>query len=296
MDLLLLLPLAAFAYVAGSIRILKQYERGVVFFLGKYTATKGPGIALVPLGFAQMKRVSMRIVAMDIPAQDVITRDNISVKVNAVLYFRVLEPSLAIIEIQDYLYATGQMAQTTLLSVLGQVELDELLADRRKVNDILKQIIDERTDFWGIEVSAVEIKDVLLPDGMRRAIARQAEAERERRAKVISAQGELQASETLAQAARMLQSQPASLTLRYLQTLTEIAAENNTTTIFPIPIDFFKTFFQRPDDAMPAPHPAAEPAPAALPAEPAVGKLTGFDPAEQLRQLRQAIPTEPKSE
>ena len=173
----------------------------------------------------------MRIVAMDIPPQDVITRDNISVKVNAVLYFRVLEPSLAIIEIQDYLYATGQMAQTTLLSVLGQVELDELLADRRKVNDILKQIIDERTDFWGIEVSAVEIKDVLLPDGMRRAIARQAEAERERRAKVISAQGELQASETLAQAARMLR-QPASLTLRYLQTLTEIAAENNTTPFF----------------------------------------------------------------
>ena len=296
MEFLWLLPLAAFAYVAGSIRILKQYERGVVFFLGKYTATKGPGLAVVPLGFAQMKRVSMRIVAMDIPPQDVITRDNISVKVNAVLYFRVLEPSLAIIEIQDYLYATGQMAQTTLLSVLGQVELDELLADRRKVNDILKQIIDERTDFWGIEVSAVDIKDVLLPDGMRRAIARQAEAERERRAKVISAQGELQASETLAQAARMLQSQPASLTLRYLQTLTEIAAENNTTTIFPIPIDFFKTFFQRPDDAMAAPHPTTVPIPAALPVEPSVGKLTGFDPADQLRQLRQAVRPEQEGE
>lgn len=296
MEWLLLLPLAAVLYVVGSIRILKQYERGVVFFLGKYTATRGPGIALVPLGFAQMKRVSLRIVAMDIPAQDVITRDNISVKVNAVLYFRVLEPSLAIIEIQDYLYATGQMAQTTLLSVLGQVELDELLADRRKVNDILKQIIDERTDFWGIEVSAVEIKDVLLPDGMRRAIARQAEAERERRAKVISAQGELQASETLAQAARMLQSQPASLTLRYLQTLTEIAAENNTTTIFPIPIDFFKTFFQRADDAMAAPHPATEQAPPALAAETTTGKLTGFDPSDQLRQLRQAVRPEPKSE
>jgi regulator of protease activity HflC (stomatin/prohibitin superfamily) len=176
--------------------------------------------------------------------------------------------------------------------VLGQVELDELLADRRKVNDILKQIIDERTDFWGIEVSAVEIKDVLLPDGMRRAIARQAEAERERRAKVISAQGELQASETLAQAARMLQSQPASLTLRYLQTLTEIAAENNTTTIFPIPIDFFKTFFQRPDDAMAAPHPAPAPAPA-ISAEPAAGKLSGLDPADQLRQLRAAVQAGP---
>ena len=300
MDLLLMIPFAAFVYLAGSIRILRQYERGVVFFLGKYTSTKGPGVAFVPLGFAQMKRVSLRIVAMDIPAQDVITRDNISVKVNAVLYFRVLEPSLAIIEIQDYLYATGQMAQTTLLSVLGQVELDELLADRRKVNDILKQIIDERTDFWGIEVSAVEIKDVLLPDGMRRAIARQAEAERERRAKVISAQGELQASETLAQAARMLQSQPASLTLRYLQTLTEIAAENNTTTIFPIPIDFFKTFFQRPDDAMAAPHPVAAPAPVEIPAEPGAGTLSGLDPAEQLRRLRATVQAgsgaEPKSE
>ena len=295
MDLLLLIPLAAFLYLAGSVRILRQYERGVVFFLGKYTTTKGPGVAFVPLGFAQMKRVSLRIVAMDIPPQDVITRDNISVKVNAVLYFRVLEPSLAIIEIQDYLYATGQMAQTTLLSVLGQVELDELLADRRKVNDILKQIIDERTDFWGIEVSAVEIKDVLLPDGMRRAIARQAEAERERRAKVISAQGELQASETLAQAARMLQSQPASLTLRYLQTLTEVAAENNTTTIFPIPIEFFKTFLQRPDDAMAAPHPVAAPAPS-ISAEPAAGKLSGLDPAEQLRRLRAAVQAGPGTE
>jgi regulator of protease activity HflC (stomatin/prohibitin superfamily) len=244
------------AYILGGLRVLKQYERGVVFFLGKFQATRGPGLIFVPPLFATMRRVSMRIVAMDIPPQDVITRDNISVKVNAVLYFRVNDPSLAVIEIQDYLYATGQLAQTTLLSVLGQVELDELLADRRKVNEILKQIIDERTDFWGIEVSAVEIKDVLLPDGMRRAIARQAEAERERRAKVISAQGELQASETLAQAARMLQSQPASLQLRYLQTLTEIATENNSTTIFPLPIEMLRPFFQRPDDSIAAPTPA----------------------------------------
>ncbi|HEV8150426.1 MAG TPA: slipin family protein [Gemmatimonadales bacterium] len=293
MEWLLAPPLAFMLYVFASLRILKQYERGVVFFLGRYTATRGPGLIFVPRGLAQMKRVSMRIVAMDIPAQDVITRDNISVKVNAVLYFRVLEPSLAIIEIQDYLYATGQLAQTTLLSVLGQVELDELLADRKKVNEILKQIIDERTDFWGIEVSAVEIKDVLLPDGMRRAIARQAEAERERRAKVISAQGELQASETLAQAARMLQSQPASIQLRYLQTLTEIAAENNSTTIFPIPIDLFKVFFQRADDAMAAPHPLA--APAALPVEGGAGALPASDPAEQLRQLL-AAQRERKSE
>jgi regulator of protease activity HflC (stomatin/prohibitin superfamily) len=253
----ILIPIAlAVAYVLGGLRVLKQYERGVVFFLGKFQSTRGPGLIFVPPLLATMRRVSMRIVAMDIPPQDVITRDNISVKVNAVLYFRVNDPSLAVIEIQDYLYATGQLAQTTLLSVLGQVELDELLADRRKVNDILKQIIDERTDFWGIEISAVEIKDVLLPDGMRRAIARQAEAERERRAKVISAQGELQASETLAQAARMLQSQPASLQLRYLQTLTEIATENNSTTIFPLPIEMLRPFFQRADDSIAAPTPA----------------------------------------
>jgi regulator of protease activity HflC (stomatin/prohibitin superfamily) len=244
------------AYVLASIKVLNQYERAVIFFLGKHTGTKGPGLIVVPAILARMKRVSMRVVVMDVPAQDVITRDNISVKVNAVLYFRVTDPSLAVIEVQDYLYATAQLAQTTLLSVLGQVELDELLADRRKVNDILKQIIDERTDFWGIEVSAVEIKDVLLPDSMRRAIGRQAEAERERRAKVISAQGELQASETLAQAARMLSSQPASLQLRYLQTVTEIAAENNSTTIFPLPMDLITAFMQRADNSIAAPTPA----------------------------------------
>jgi regulator of protease activity HflC (stomatin/prohibitin superfamily) len=202
--------------------------------------------------------------------------------VNAVLYFRVQEPSLAVLEIQDYLYATGQLAQTTLLSVLGQVELDELLADRRKVNDLLKQIIDERTDFWGVEISAVEIKDVQLPDGMRRAIARQAEAERERRAKVINAQGELQASETLAQAARMLQSQPASLQLRYLQTVTEIAAENNSTTIFPVPIEMLSAFFRRADDSVAAPTPAG----AGLPPATVQGSLPASSPADALPQIR----------
>jgi regulator of protease activity HflC (stomatin/prohibitin superfamily) len=247
------------AYALASIRVLTQYERGVKFFLGRFKGTVGPGLVVIPAILATMRRVSMRVVVLDIPPQDVITRDNISVKVNAVLYFRVTDPALAILEVQDYLGATAQLAQTTLLSVLGQVELDELLADRRKVNDILKRIIDERTDFWGIEVSAVEIKDVLLPDTMRRAIARQAEAERERRAKVISAQGELQASETLAQAARMLQSQPASLQLRYLQTVTEIAAENNSTTIFPLPIDLLKPFFTRADDSVAAPTSAAAP-------------------------------------
>jgi len=278
-----LVPLVALAgYVLGSLRGLNQYERGVVFTLGKYAGTRGPGLTVIPLIFSRMKTVSLRIVAMDIPAQDVITRDNISVKVNAVLYFRVADPSLAVLEIQDYLYATGQLAQTTLLSVLGQVELDELLADRRKVNDLLKAIIDERTDFWGIEISAVEIKDVLLPDTMRRAIARQAEAERERRAKVISAQGELQASETLAQAARMLQSQPAAIQLRYLQTVTEIAAENNSTTIFPLPIEMLKPFFRQPDDSIAAPTPGLS----ALPPASRPSAIPAPDITDALPQIR----------
>ena len=187
-----------------SLRVIRQYERGVAFFLGRFWGTKGPGLIFLPAGFAAQKRVSLRIVALDIPPQDVITRDNVSVKVNAVLYMRVTDPAKAIIEIEDYLYATSQLAQTTLRSVLGEVELDELLSDREKINAVLKKIIDERTDPWGIEVSAVEVKDVDLPDQMKRAMARQAEAERERRAKVIAAQGELQASETLAQAARTL--------------------------------------------------------------------------------------------
>src|SRR5688572_28264324 len=268
---LLLIPLAVAAgYVLSSLRVLNQYERGVVFYLGKFTGTKGPGLLFVPTGLARMKRVSMRIVALDVPPQEVITRDNISVTVNAVLYFRVSDPGLAILEVQDYLYATGQLAQTTLLSVLGQVELDELLADRRKVNDLLKQIIDERTDFWGIEISAVEIKDVQLPEGMRRAIARQAEAERERRAKVINAQGELQASETLAQAAKMLQSQPASIQLRYLPTV----AENNAMMIFPTPIDLLRSYLAPRADAPAATADTeAEPRPVALPAADAPAAL-----------------------
>jgi regulator of protease activity HflC (stomatin/prohibitin superfamily) len=278
-----LIPFAvAIGYLLLSLRVLNQYERGVMFLLGRYTRTRGPGLLFVPFGLARMKRVSLRIVALDVPPQDVITRDNISVKVNAVLYFRVQEPSLAVMEIQDYLYATGQLAQTTLLSVLGQVELDELLADRRKVNDLLKQIIDERTDFWGVEISAVEIKDVQLPEGMRRAIARQAEAERERRAKVINAQGELQASETLAQAARVLQSQPASLQLRYLQTVTEIAAENNSTTIFPVPIELLSGLFRRSNDAVAAPTLAT----AGLPPATASSALPVPDPGDALPQVR----------
>ena len=294
MEFLLISLALAGGYVLSSLRVLKQYERGVVFFLGKYTNTKGPGLIFVPTLLAHMKRVSMRVVAVDIPPQEVITRDNISATVNAVLYFRVSDPALAILEIQDYLYATGQLAQTTLLSVLGQVELDELLADRRKVNELLRQIIDERTDFWGVEISAVEVKDVQLPETMRRAIARQAEAERERRAKVISAQGELQASETLAEAARVMSLQPASLQLRYLQTVTEIAAENNSTTIFPIPIDMLTSFFRRATEGTAAP--ATTPATAAAlttpsSSVPAAATLPSPNVPESLPQARAEAPS-----
>ena len=245
MNGLLIVLAAAVAYSFLSLRVLREYERGVAFFLGKYSGTKGPGLIFLPAFFAAMKRVSLRIVAMDIPPQDVITRDNVSVRVNAVLYMRVKDPSRAILEIEDYLYATSQLAQTTLRSVLGEVELDELLSDREKINAVLKRIIDERTEAWGIEVNAVEVKDVDLPEMMKRAMARQAEAERERRAKVINAQGELQASETLAEAARTLAQEPSAIQLRYLQTVTEIAAENNSTTIFPIPIDMIRPFMER---------------------------------------------------
>jgi regulator of protease activity HflC (stomatin/prohibitin superfamily) len=232
--------------LATSLRILKEYERGVVFRLGRARPSRGPGlIFLVPFGIERMERVSLRIIAMDIPPQDVITRDNVSVKVNAVLYFRVSDPMRAILEIEDYLFATSQLAQTTLRSVIGQAELDEVLAEREKFNQILRDIIDQGTDAWGIDVTGVEVKDVDLPQEMKRAIARQAEAERERRAKVISAQGELQASANLRDAAKQLSKYPASLQLRFLQTATEIAAENNSTTLFPLPIDFgsFKGLF-----------------------------------------------------
>jgi regulator of protease activity HflC (stomatin/prohibitin superfamily) len=242
MEILLGALALAVGYSFSSLRVLKQYERGVSFFLGRFAGSKGPGLIFLPTFFATMKRVSLRIVALDIPPQDVITRDNVSVRVNAVLYMKVSDPERAVIEIEDYLYATSQLAQTTLRSVLGEVELDELLSDREKINAVLKRIIDERTDEWGIHVSAVEVKDVDLPEQMKRAMARQAEAERERRAKVINAQGELQASETLAQAARMLATEPTALQLRYLQTVTEIAAENNSTTIFPIPIEMMRPF------------------------------------------------------
>jgi regulator of protease activity HflC (stomatin/prohibitin superfamily) len=270
MDFLIPALAVAVIYSFLSLRVIRQYERGVAFFLGRYWGTKGPGLIFLPAGFAGQKRVSLRIMAMDIPPQDVITRDNVSVKVNAVLYMRVTDPAKAIIEIEDYLYATSQLSQTTLRSVLGEVELDELLSDREKINAVLKKIIDQRTEAWGIEVSAVEVKDVDLPDQMKRAMARQAEAERERRAKVIAAQGELQASETLAQAAHNLAVEPSAIQLRYLQTVTEIAAENNSTTIFPIPIELFRPFLQQAaSTALPTPSikvEGAEPPGAALPA------------------------------
>ena len=266
MEPLVIVLAAAVAYSFGSLRVLKQYERGVSFFLGRFWGTKGPGLVFIPAIFANMRKVSLRIMALDIPAQDVITRDNVSVRVNAVLYMKVKDPQKVVIEIEDYLYATSQLSQTTLRSVLGEVELDELLSDREKINAILRRIIDERTEAWGIEVSAVEVKDVDLPENMKRAMARQAEAERERRAKVINAQGELQASETLAQAARMLAGEPTALQLRSLQTVTEIAAENNSTTIFPIPIELFRPFLNAVRPTAPGPENAAEPAGPALPA------------------------------
>ena len=228
-----------------SIRILLEYQRGVVFRLGKLTRAKGPGlIFLVPWGIERMKKMDLRIVALDIAPQDTITKDNVSVRVNAVVYFRVVDPTTAVIEIEDYQFATSQLAQTTLRSVIGQSELDELLADRERINEIIRHIIDQGTDSWGIEVTAVEIKDIDLPQEMKRAMAKQAEAERERRAKVINAQGEYQASTKLAAAAEILQEFPIAMQLRYLQTVSEIAAENNSTTLFPIPIDLFKPFLE----------------------------------------------------
>jgi regulator of protease activity HflC (stomatin/prohibitin superfamily) len=234
--------LVAALYTLSSLRIIKQYERGVSFFLGRYWNTKGPGITFLPSFIAHMHKVSLRTLALDIPPQDVITRDNVSVKVNAVLYMRVKDPAAAIIQIENYLYATSQMAQTTLRSVLGEHQLDDLLSEREKINNTLKTIIDTRTDDWGIEVTAVEVKDVDLPENMKRAMAKQAEAERERRAKIINAEGELQASEKLAQAAHVIGSAPAAIQLRYLQTVSEIASEKNSTTFFPIPLDIFKSF------------------------------------------------------
>jgi regulator of protease activity HflC (stomatin/prohibitin superfamily) len=228
-------------YVISSIQILNEYERAVVFRLGKLLPQpKGPGVVLVFRPIDRYVRMSLRTVVLDVPPQDIITRDNVSVKVNAVVYFRVLEPSKAVVEVENYMYATSQLAQTTLRSVLGQAELDDLLAQRDRLNQQLQQILDSETEPWGIKVSSVEVKHVDLPQDMQRAMARQAEAEREKRAKIIHAEGELIASDKLAQAAAIIDRQPATMTLRYLQTLTEIAAEQNSTIIFPLPIELMR--------------------------------------------------------
>ena len=231
-------------FLWSAIKILKEYERAVIFRLGRVIKTKGPGLIILIPVIDKMVKVSLRLVAMDVPAQDVITRDNVSVKVNAVVYFRVMDPTNATIEVENYLFATSQLAQTTLRSVCGQVELDELLSEREKINTQLQSILDKHTDPWGIKVTTVEVKHIDLPQEMQRAMAKQAEAERERRAKVINAEGEFQAADRLAEAAEIISKHPEALQLRYLQTLREISAENNSTTLFPIPIDIFK-FFQK---------------------------------------------------
>jgi len=228
----------AMVYVVSSIKILAEYERGVIFRLGKLLPRpKGPGVILVFAPIDRMVRVGLRTVVFDVPPQDVITRDNVSVKVSAVVYFRVIDPRKAVVEVENYNYATSQLSQTTLRSVLGQVELDDLLSQRERLNQHLQQILDQRTDPWGVKVSAVEVKNVDLPADMQRAIARQAEAEREKRAKIIHAAGEFEASEKLSEAANVIAAAPVAITLRYLQTLTEIAAEKNSTIVFPLPIE-----------------------------------------------------------
>ena len=234
----------AILFLANAVRILNEYERGVIFRLGRVIRAKGPGLILLIPVLDRMQKVSLRLIAADVPAQDVITRDNVSVKVSAVIYFRVVDPVKAIVSVENYLYATSQLSQTTLRSVCGQAELDDLLAERDKINAHIQEILDSHTAPWGIKVMVVELKQIDLPQEMQRALAKQAEAERERRAKVIAAEGEFQAAARLSDAAEIIQERPIALQLRYLQTLREIASENNSTTLFPIPIDLFKPFLQ----------------------------------------------------
>lgn len=232
------------AVAASGLKILREFERGVIFRLGRLVGARGPGLIFVIPGVEKMLRIDLRTLTLDVPPQDVITRDNVSVKVSAVLYFRVIDPNRAVVEVVDYLYATAQLAQTTLRSVCGQAELDDLLAEREKVNEKLQKIIDQQTDPWGIKVSTVELKHIDLAPDMQRAMAQQAEAERERRAKVIHAEGEFQSSERLAAAAHVIAQHPAALQLRFLQTLTEMASETSSTTVFPLPVDLVSPFLQ----------------------------------------------------
>ncbi len=232
-------------FILSGVKVLKEYERGVVFRLGRIVEPKGPGIRFIIPGIDKMLRVGLRVITLDVPPQDVITKDNVSVKVSAVVYFRVVDPVKAVIQVENYLYATSQIAQTTLRSILGQVELDELLAEREKLNVRLQDVIDKHTDPWGVKVSLVELKYVDLPQEMQRAMARQAEAERERRAKVINAEGEYQAAAKLAEASSILSQNPMSLQLRFLQTLVEVSSEKNSTIVFPIPIDLLRPFLDK---------------------------------------------------
>jgi regulator of protease activity HflC (stomatin/prohibitin superfamily) len=239
--------IAVLFFLSAAIRILNEYERGVIFRLGRVLAAKGPGLIILIPVIDKMIRVSLRLVALDVDPQDVITRDNVSVKVNAVIYFRVVDPIKAIIEVENYSYAMSQLAQTTIRSVCGQAELDDLLAEREKINAELQEILDTHTDPWGIKVANVELKHIDLPQEMQRAMARQAEAERERRAKVINAEGEYQAATKLAEASTIIEGHPTALQLRFLQTVSEMSAETNTTTIFPVPIELFKPFLKMMD-------------------------------------------------
>ena len=247
----LITPVAILVFVifflSAAIRILNEYERGVIFRLGRVITAKGPGLIILIPVIDKIVKVSLRLVAMDVDPQDVITRDNVSVKVNAVIYFRVIDPTKAIVEVENYTYAMSQLAQTTLRSVCGQAELDELLSERDKINSELQEILDTHTDPWGIKVATVELKHIDLPQEMQRAMARQAEAERERRAKVINAEGEYQAANKLAEASEIIEKHPTALQLRYLQTMNEMATESNSTTIFPIPIELFTLFTRQAD-------------------------------------------------
>ncbi len=239
-----LLVILLLILLSSAIKIVQEYERGVIFRLGRFVGVKGPGLFFIIPIVDRMIKVDLRVVTLDVPSQEAITRDNVTVKVNAVAYFRVIDPAKAVIEVENYRRATSQIAQTTLRNVIGQSELDEILAHREKINAELRRIIDEATEPWGVRVDIVEIKDVELPPGMQRAMARQAEAEREKRAKIIHAEGEYQAAKTLAEAAKLISQTPAALQLRYLQTLTEIAVEQNSTIVFPVPLELIKTFFK----------------------------------------------------
>lgn len=271
----LVIVLFVLIVLSAAIKVVKEYERGVVFRLGRLVGTRGPGLILLIPFIERMVKVDLRTVTMDVPAQEVITRDNVTVRVNAVAYFRVLDPNAAVVNVADYIRATSQIAQTTLRSVLGQSVLDELLSERDKINQELQRIIDEQTEPWGVKVSIVEVKDVELPQSMQRAMARQAEAEREKRAKIIHAEGEYQASRQLAEAAEVIYRNPVAIQLRYLQTLTEIGAEKNTTVVFPLPIELMSALIGRSGsgqrESVPAggPAPAPEPGPQVMPAEPA---------------------------